>query len=59
MIYNIEKLTSAEEMNVLSFASKRKRRDEMKQEKQVSFMNTCHRIDSCLQDEIGNRITNN
>ena len=35
MIYNIEKLTSAEEVNVLTFASKTKRRDEIKQEKQV------------------------
>lgn len=35
MIYNIEKLTSAEEVNVLTFTSRSKRRYEMKQEKHV------------------------
>lgn len=37
MIYNIEKLTSAEEVNVLTFSSRSKRRDEIKREKQVLF----------------------
>lgn len=35
MIYNIEKITSAEEMNVRQFSSKNRRREEMKKDKQV------------------------
>ena len=36
MIYNIEKITSAEEMNVRQFSTKSRRREEMKKEKQVN-----------------------
>ena len=52
MIYNIEKITSAEEMNVRQFSTKNRRREEMKKEKQVYLSFSFYSLVTCIKNEI-------